>query len=149
MANSRTQLQSPYDIVAKMTQKLMYLNTPVLNSLRFKLRTRVKHNALNRSMEGKTKTKLSITTQTSAQDIIVRNLYYKAVKLISTVNKTGREKRIPKRFIVFDARVPLNLHRHLNIILFVEKSSHQGNKAFEQARERISLHKLTYFRIRN
>lgn len=69
----------------------------------------------------RTRKKLKITTQTSAQDIIVRNLYYKAVKLISTVNKAGRERHIPKRFIVFDARVPLNLHRHLNIILFVGK----------------------------
>ena len=82
---------------------------------------------------------ISITTQTSAQDIIVRNLYYKAVKLISTVNKAGQERHIPKRFIVFDARVPPNLHRHLSIILFVEKYSHKVNKAFEQERELVYI----------
>lgn len=85
------------------------------------------------------KKKLSITTQTSAQDIIAGNLNYKAVKLISTVNKAGRQKHIPKRFIVFDARAPLNLHRHLTIILFVEKSSQQGNKASEQGRELVYI----------
>ena len=89
-------------------------------------------------LDGKVK-KSSIMAQTSAQDIIVRNLYYKAVKLISTVNKAGRETHIPKRFIMFDAKVPLNLHMHPSIILSVEKYSRKVNKAFEQERELVYI----------